>query len=66
MSLVPAITRPCMGAFVGGLFYGSVSCTASCLTYVASHTAGTDASILTPLGASALITAMITICQLGR
>jgi cytochrome c-type biogenesis protein len=41
MSLVPGITSPYLGAFVGGLFYGTVFCTASCLPYVASYIAGT-------------------------
>jgi thiol:disulfide interchange protein DsbD len=43
MSLVPGISSPHLGAFVGGLFYGSVFCTASCLPYVASYIAGTGA-----------------------
>jgi sulfite exporter TauE/SafE len=43
MSLVPGIPNPYLGAFAGGLFYGSVFCTASCLPYVASYIAGTRA-----------------------
>jgi sulfite exporter TauE/SafE len=40
MSLVSGISSPHLGAFVGGLFYGSVFRTASCLSRVASHIAG--------------------------
>jgi len=40
MSLVPGIPNPYLGAFAGGLFYGSVFCTASCLPYIASYIAG--------------------------
>lgn len=43
MSLVPGIPNPYLGAFAGGLFYGTVFCTASCLPYVASYIAGTGA-----------------------
>ncbi len=43
MSLVPGIPNPYLGAFVGGLFYGTLFCTASCLPYVASYIAGTGA-----------------------
>ena len=43
MSLVPGIASPYLGAFVIGLFYGSVFCTASCLPYVASYIAGIGA-----------------------
>ena len=44
MSLVPGIPNPYLEAFAGGLFYGSVFCTASCLPYVASYIAGIGAS----------------------
>ena len=40
MSLIPEISNPYLGAFVGGLLYGMVVCTASCLPYLASYIAG--------------------------
>jgi thiol:disulfide interchange protein DsbD len=43
MSLVPGIPNPYLDALIGGLFYGSVVCTASCLPYVASYIAGIGA-----------------------
>jgi cytochrome c-type biogenesis protein len=43
MSLIPEISNPYLGAFAGGLFYGLAVCTSSCLPYVASYIAGTNA-----------------------
>jgi thiol:disulfide interchange protein DsbD len=43
MSLIPEISNPYLGAFVGGLLYGLAVCTASCLPYVASYIAGIGA-----------------------
>jgi hypothetical protein len=43
MSLMPGITSPSLGAFIGGLFYDSVFCTASCIPRIASYIAGTGA-----------------------
>lgn len=50
MSLVPGITSPYLEAFLGGLFYGSVFCTASCIPYLASYIAGTGAGFRRSLG----------------
>jgi sulfite exporter TauE/SafE len=50
MSLVPGITSPYLGAFVGGLFYGSVFCTASCIPCIASYIAGTGARFRRSIG----------------
>ena len=43
MSLIPEISNPYLGAFAGGLLYGMVVCTASCLPYIASYIAGIGA-----------------------
>ena len=43
MSLIPEISIPYLGAFAGGLIYGLVVCTASCLPYIASYIAGVGA-----------------------
>jgi sulfite exporter TauE/SafE len=43
MSLVPEISNPYLGAFAGGLLYGLVVCTASCLPIVTSYIAGVGA-----------------------
>jgi cytochrome c-type biogenesis protein len=43
MSLIPEISNPYLGAFAGGLIYGLVVCTASCLPYIASYIAGVGA-----------------------
>jgi sulfite exporter TauE/SafE len=40
MSLIPEISNPYLGAFAGGLLYGLVVCTASCLPIVTSYIAG--------------------------
>jgi sulfite exporter TauE/SafE len=43
MSLIPEIPNPYLGAFTGGLLYGFVVCTASCLPVVTSYIAGVGA-----------------------
>lgn len=43
MSLIPEISNPYLGAFAGGLLYGLVVCTASCLPFIASYIAGIGA-----------------------
>ena len=43
MSLIPEISNPYIGAFTGGLLYGLVVCTASCLPIVTSYIAGIGA-----------------------
>jgi cytochrome c-type biogenesis protein len=43
MSLIPSISNPYLAAFIGGLSYGMVVCTASCLPYLASYIAGIGA-----------------------
>jgi len=43
MSLIPEISNPYLGAFTGGLLYGLVVCTASCLPIVTSYIAGVGA-----------------------
>ncbi len=43
MSLIPNISNPYLGAFAGGLLYGIVVCTASCLPIVTSYIAGVGA-----------------------
>ena len=43
MSLIPDISNPYLGAFSGGLLYGLVVCTASCLPIVTSYIAGVGA-----------------------
>ena len=43
MSLIPEISNPYLGAFAGGLLYGLVVCTASCLPIVTSYIAGVGA-----------------------
>jgi len=43
MSLIPEISNPYLGAFTGGLLYGLVVCTASCLPIVTSYIAGIGA-----------------------
>jgi len=43
MSLIPEISNPYLGAFAGGLLYGIVVCTASCLPIVTSYIAGVGA-----------------------
>lgn len=40
MSLIPQISNPYIGAFVGGLLYGLAVCTSACLPVVASYIAG--------------------------
>jgi hypothetical protein len=50
MSLVPGITSPYLGAFVGGLFYASVFCTASCIPRIASYIVGTGARFRRRIG----------------
>jgi cytochrome c-type biogenesis protein len=54
MSLMPGITSPYLGAFVGGLFYGSVFCTASCIPYIASYIAGIGAGFRRSIGITLL------------
>jgi sulfite exporter TauE/SafE len=43
MSLIPDLSNPYLGAFSGGLLYGLVVCTASCLPVVTSYIAGVGA-----------------------
>jgi sulfite exporter TauE/SafE len=43
MSLIPDVSNPYLGAFSGGLLYGMVVCTASCLPIVTSYIAGVGA-----------------------
>jgi len=43
MSLIPEISNPFLGAFAGGLLYGLVVCTSSCLPYLTSYIAGVGA-----------------------
>ena len=43
MSLIPEISNPYLGAFAGGLLYGLVVCTASCLPIVTGYIAGVGA-----------------------
>jgi sulfite exporter TauE/SafE len=43
MSLIPEISNPFIGAFLGGLLYGLAVCTASCLPLVTSYIAGIGA-----------------------
>jgi sulfite exporter TauE/SafE len=43
MSLIPDLSNPYLGAFTGGLLYGLVVCTASCLPIVTSYIAGVGA-----------------------
>jgi len=43
MSLIPEVSNPYLGAFAGGLLYGLVVCTASCLPIVTSYIAGIGA-----------------------
>jgi sulfite exporter TauE/SafE len=43
MSLIPQISNPYLGAFIGGLLYGLAVCTASCLPVVTSYIAGVGA-----------------------
>jgi len=50
MSLMPGITSPYLGAFVGGFLYGSVFCTASCIPCIASYIAGTGARFRRRIG----------------
>lgn len=40
MSLIPQISNPYIGAFLGGLLYGLAVCTSACLPVVASYIAG--------------------------
>jgi hypothetical protein len=44
LSLVPKIPNPCLEAFAGELFYGSVFCTLLCLPHVASYITAVGAS----------------------
>jgi sulfite exporter TauE/SafE len=46
MSLIPEISNPYLGAFAGGLLYGLVVCTASCLPIVTSYIAGVGAGFV--------------------
>ena len=43
MSLIPTISNPYLGAFVGGVIYGLAVCTAACIPYLASYIAGIGA-----------------------
>jgi len=43
MSLIPSIPNPYLGALAGGILYGMVVCTASCLPYLAGYIAGIGA-----------------------
>ncbi len=43
MSLIPTISNPYLGAFVGGIIYGLAVCTAACIPYLASYIAGIGA-----------------------
>ncbi len=43
MSLLPGIANPYIEALAGGLLWGSVFCTSTCLPYVASYIAGIGA-----------------------
>jgi sulfite exporter TauE/SafE len=43
MSLIPEISNPYLGALIGGVLYGLVVCTASCLPYIAGYIAGIGA-----------------------
>ena len=49
-SLIPEISNPYLGAFAGGLIYGLVVCTASCLPYIASYIAGVGAGFRKGVG----------------
>lgn len=49
-TLIPQISNPYLGAFAGGLIYGSVVCTASCLPYIASYIAGIGAGFRKGVG----------------
>jgi hypothetical protein len=59
MSLVLGIPNPNLKTFSGGLFYGSVFCTASCLPYVAGSIAGIRASFRK--GVAMLLTAIMVV-----
>ncbi len=50
MSLIPEIANPYVGAFVGGVLYGMVVCTASCLPYIAGYIAGVGAGFRKGVG----------------
>lgn len=43
MSLLPEVANPYLAALAGGLLYGMVFCTSTCLPYVASYIAGINA-----------------------
>jgi cytochrome c-type biogenesis protein len=43
MSLLPEIANPYVAALAGGIVYGLVFCTSTCLPYVASYIAGINA-----------------------
>ncbi len=43
MSLIPSLPNPYLGALAGGILYGMVVCTASCLPYLAGYIAGIGA-----------------------
>jgi len=50
MSILPELSTPYLTAFVSGLLYGLVACTATCLPYLASYIAGTGANFRKSLG----------------
>ncbi len=50
MSLIPEISNPYIGAFAGGVLYGMVVCTASCLPYLAGYIAGVGAGFRKGVG----------------
>ncbi len=50
MSLIPEISNPYVGAFAGGVLYGMVVCTASCLPYIAGYIAGVGAGFRKGVG----------------
>jgi len=50
MSLIPQTSNPYLGAFAGGVLYGLVVCTASCLPYITSYIAGIGAGFRKGIG----------------
>jgi sulfite exporter TauE/SafE len=50
MSLIPEISNPYLGAFTGGLLYGLIVCTASCMPYIAGYIAGIGAGFRKGVG----------------
>ena len=50
MSLIPSLSNPYLAAFVGGISYGMVVCTAACVPYLASYIAGVGAGFRKGIG----------------